>query len=430
MLNISNLNYKFEGYLIILIPIFLVFSRFLLEFSLLLLTFSFLFRLFKKKEFLFIKNNFSIFFSIYFIFLVLSFLLSQFKHETYTILFYFRFYLYILALSYFFVKEKNFISYFFNSIIFVIIILVVDSSVQFFYGKNILGYENGELHRITSFFDDEQILGSFTTKMFVFLLFAKIIIDQTKKKTHIFLNISLIGCPILIFLSGERASLLMFFIMIFYYLIFLHREKRIRFFYFFSFFSIVLVMVFLFSSKTYYDRYVTQTISSIFDKNYSQNQDLMPNNMKGNYNFYFLSAQHQNFMITSLNIYKQNKILGSGPKSFRHICADESVNISFYSCNTHPHNYYLQLISETGLVGFLIILSVYLYIILKSIINFYHLVKNKKYEILEIVILGYYFAQLWPITQTGNFFNNYNSIMFFLPLSIYMSILFKKKNNN
>ena len=429
-MNKINLNYKFESILIILIPIFLIFSIFLLEACLLLLTLSFLSIIIKKKEISFFFNNFSKLFLIFYLILLISYSFSEYKIETITILFYFRFYLYILALIFFFIKEKNLKNYFFYSFLFTILILIADSILQFYSGENILGYKNTELHRITSFFNDEQILGSFTSKIFIFLIFAKILIDQSNKKLHLLTNIALITSPICIILSGERSALIMFIIMLLYFLCFFFREKKFKFFYFASFLGAILLTIFLLTSKTYYDRYITQTLNSVFNKNYSQNKDTITNEIKDKYSFYFLSAQHQNYLETSFNIFKQNKVIGSGPKSYRYICADKSVNINYYSCASHPHNYYLQFISEIGLIGIIFIFSVYFYIIIKSLINFYNLIMNKKYEILEIVVLGYYFAQFWPITQTGNFFNNYNSIIFFLPLSIYMSILLKNRINN
>ena len=428
-MNKINFEYKFESILIIFIPIFLVFSRFLLEFSLLIITTSFLFIAIKRNEISFFKNRFSKLFLLFFLILLSSYFLSEFKIETITILFYFRFYLYVLALSFFLKKEKNLINYFIYSFIIVTLILIADSILQFYSGKNILGYSNAELHRITSFFDDEQILGSFIAKIFPILIFAKILIEPIKKKIHLILNITLISSPICIILSGERSGLLLFSIMIFYYLFFFFREKKFNFYYYSIFFLTIFAVIFLFSSKTYYDRYITQTLSSIFDKDYSQNRDLIPNDMKNKYNFYFLSAQHQNYMNTSLKIFNQNKIFGSGPKSYRHSCARDDININYYSCGTHPHNYYFQFLSELGLLGFLFIVLVYFYIIIKSLINYYNLIVKKKYNISEIIILGYYFAQLWPITQTGNFFNNYNSILFFIPLSFYMFIKLKKNNN-
>ena len=52
-MNKINFEYKFESILIIFIPIFLVFSRFLLEFSLLIITTSFYLLPLREMKFLF-----------------------------------------------------------------------------------------------------------------------------------------------------------------------------------------------------------------------------------------------------------------------------------------------------------------------------------------------------------------------------------------
>ena len=39
-------------------------------------------------------------------------------------------------------------------------------------------------------------------------------------------------------------------------------------------------------------------------------------------------------------------------------------------CNTHPHNFYIQFLSELGLLGFLCLITTYLFIMIK-IFNFF-----------------------------------------------------------
>ena len=51
-----------------------------------------------------------------------------------------------------------------------------------------------------------------------------------------------------------------------------------------------------------------------------------------------------------------NKYIGGGIKNFRYYC-HVRPNIeknSKFVCNMHPHNYYLEILTETGLVGFFI----------------------------------------------------------------------------
>ena len=94
-------------------------------------------------------------------------------------------------------------------------------------------------------------------------------------------------------------------------------------------------------------------------------------------------------------------------------------------CNTHPHNYYIQFLIETGLIGLIFLILTYLYIIYRSCFNFVKLLKNQYFDLSEVIILGFYFTQLWPLMQHGNFFNNWNSIGLFLPMAFLLC--FKKK---
>ena len=81
------------------------------------------------------------------------------------------------------------------------------------------------------------------------------------------------------------------------------------------------------------------------------------------------------------------------------------TNIS--GVNNHPHNTYLQLLCEVGLIGFLYILFFWCFSIYKFffISNLY----------LKCLILGL-IINFNPFMFTGNFFNNWISILYFYPL--------------
>tara|TARA_B100000768_G_C11249351_1_gene363363 strand:+ start:280 stop:1482 length:1203 start_codon:yes stop_codon:yes gene_type:complete len=396
----------------------------MLEFCLLIVSASFIFEIIKNKKYTIFNNHFTFFFLGFYFLLLLSFFFSQEKFNILSILLYFRFGLYVMAIFYFLNEEKNLIKYFLNTIVILFLVLFFDSLVQYFFGQNLIGLKNIEASRITSFFGDEQVLGGYITRLFPFLLLLKNMSDEDSKNKKYLVYFAIFVSPVLIFLSGERVAMVLFFLMITYYLVFFVRSKKFRFIYFYVFLTIIGIGTLLYSSSSYYDRFINQTFQSLTNKTYGQNVHFLPEEYENN-TFYFLSAQHQNFVYTAINVFKKNKLLGTGPKSYRYICWNKDYGLNDLSCNTHPHNYYLQLLIETGLLGVLFLLLCYFYIIYRSFINFIKLLKNQYFSMSEVIILGFYFTQLWPLMQHGSFFNNWNSIILFLPMAFLL--FFKEK---
>ena len=92
-------------------------------------------------------------------------------------------------------------------------------------------------------------------------------------------------------------------------------------------------------------------------------------------------------------------------------------------CNTHPHNFYIQLLAETGLIGFIFIFSVFIYLLLQIVKNIFF----KSFKDSEICILIGFFVVLWPLTTNGNFFNNWINLISFYPLGFFLYLQNKKE---
>jgi len=125
--------------------------------------------------------------------------------------------------------------------------------------------------------------------------------------------------------------------------------------------------------------------------------------------------------MTAINIFNDsNKILGSGPKTYREFCKIEKYK-SFYDtnivCSTSPHNYYIQALSETGITGLVILSSLFLYFILQLFkINTENRILLFKYKSVIFIIL----TNIFPFLPSGSLFNNYFSlILFFFSLFMY-----------
>ena len=87
------------------------------------------------------------------------------------------------------------------------------------------------------------------------------------------------------------------------------------------------------------------------------------------------------------------------------------------------------MLAELGLIGFIILLYIFMYISYLFLKNLYFQVYKKKQYICDVAIclLGYYFMTLFPLLPSGNFFNNWLSIIMYFPLGFLIYVIKKKK---
>ena len=90
-------------------------------------------------------------------------------------------------------------------------------------------------------------------------------------------------------------------------------------------------------------------------------------------------------------------------------------------CNTHPHHLYFQVLSENGLINFSIIILLLFSIIFLLVKENKKKHKNIKNYNIKCVLLIMGMISLFPLVPSGNFFNNWLSIVHFLPIGIYFA---------
>ena len=127
-------------------------------------------------------------------------------------------------------------------------------------------------------------------------------------------------------------------------------------------------------------------------------------------------------------------MFGSGVKSFYHECEKIKKNKQLKEnkrqnkliCSTHPHNTYLQILSEIGVFGFLMIILLFIKVFYKSFKLLMHKKKGrfeKVYFFINLSIL----INILPLIPSGSFFNNWMSLIIFFPLGFWLFI--KEKVN-
>jgi hypothetical protein len=141
---------------------------------------------------------------------------------------------------------------------------------------------------------------------------------------------------------------------------------------------------------------------------------------------YIFTPMHDSHIKTALNMFIENPILGVGPRMFRIKCSDVNYSAGETPCNTHPHNFYIQLAAETGFIGLSFILGFFFYFLYLVIKHTKLLLFNKKLFLsdYQICLLSGVLITIWPFSPNGNFFNNH--LMLFYILTIAFLKKFKK----
>ena len=248
---------------ILLFPISLITGPLIPEILMNTISLFFLFFLFINKDYKILNNKFFYYYLLFVTYIILNSYFSIYNKLIFLDnLFYFRFLIFIFAVYYFFLKNPKLIIFFYYFLLFTFSILIIDGFIEFFYGRNSLGSWQYRPDRVSSFFGDKLVLGSFISKYFFMLV--GLFFFLKKKINKIILTISLIIISfsfLLIFLSGERSvffSSIMGIIILFITLNFSIYKK----FYIFLISMLIVIFIFTYNSKLY-DRYIDQTVTQL-----------------------------------------------------------------------------------------------------------------------------------------------------------------------
>lgn len=401
------------------IPIFLVTSIFFLEIVLIFLSVIFIYFSIKDNNYLeYINQKFTIIFTLFYLYMVFRYIFRSELYDYHSVLFYFRFWLYVLSIYYLLYLFKRLKFIFLTSLISVILLLSIDTLIQFLFGKNLLLMIPNEAHRLTSFFGDEQILGSFMVRLLPLILIYFFSVNMNKQNIVLIVTLYILAL-ITIFLSGEKAAILLSFLLSLCIFLLLKDFIKLKLFIGMAVISVIIFSTILTFNKEIRQRLFVETYNEMFNFNKGINQEFEDFNLRNkNFTnkFYIFSGYHNTLILTAVKMFESNKFFGVGPRAYKHLCQDKRFNINKFSCTTHPHNLYLQILSELGILGLFFLVLMYFYFIYKFILVLKKINKNNKdYRIGLVYIM--FIVNFWPLIPTGNFYNNWFSIVIFLPFS-------------
>ena len=335
---------------------------------------------------------------------------------------------------FFFFNSKSKIKFAITIIFICTCFVIIDTLYQFMNYNSEVGFQNDILGfipewygRLTGPFGNELVPGAYLSKFGLLGYLFFFFINKIKYQNFLeILYLSLLG--LVCFASGERMAMATFFLALFFLLIFL-KNKRIL-----LFFSIILSLTLVALSYKFHPFYNDYNIISsshlhqglIIEKIYDCNEGVLQKcskiiNLQPSFHKViknFSSSAYGEIYNVGLNMFLDNPFTGVGISNYQTAC----INVSKYSqiminyqCASHPHNTYIQWLSEGGIITFVSFLF-----LLFSI--FYFLIKGTNQLVFKLIAVASIIILFWPIMSTGSLIKNWNGVLTFYIISLCISL--------
>ena len=420
LLNSDFLKYRnLPLVLIILLPPALVSGPAIPDILISVIALIFIITSIKNKLFFFYYHPISILFFVFYLVVLISGLLSDMPRVSLIereAVFYFRFYVFSLAICYYVQNNQKIFYYLASSLFLTILVIVIDGSVEYFTGTSLFGIQSGDT-RLFSLFIDEAIVGRYVSSASM-LCVALLIYHfgyENNKAIFLIFTILMIG-EVFTFMTGERSALAMIATFSIMGFVLINKRKFERLI--FILLSILFVFV-LINTEDRTERRYEQTVSELTEREYF---------------FVLASPVHESHYKSAYLMFKENPFLGIGSNLFRHMCDRDRFFIKKGSCTTHPHHYYFQILAENGILGLTLFSFFCLGVVFYLARHFFGLIirkKNWRIDDREILFYIFLFSMICPLWPSGNFYHSWTNIPIFMGLGFFLSFkissLAKKK---
>jgi O-antigen ligase len=427
----ESYNEKLIIFLFSFLPISLILGNSAINSNILIIDIFFLLTCCHQKQWSWIRNKYFYFFIFIWIYLVINSIIlenvaSVFDPIRKEIVYpkndsiirsvgFIRFIIFLFAVQYFFFNSKKIFNQIFLYWSIIISVVLIDAVFEYIFGFNLLGFESPSLIRIVSFFKDELVVGGFILG-FSFLI-SGFLFELTKNDTakKIFPSIFFFLSIICIYLSGERSNFIKALIITSIILLLIND----------AYFYIKKKNIFLFIIIGF--TFVSLISNEIYIRQIESYKKILRHNKAPTYYEKFGHLRHFAHYNVAWEIIKDYPIFGVGNLKFRYICHNKKylntkILYTHERCSNHPHQIHLEILSEQGIIGYLIII----FTIFNILFNSFR-VYRKTGDLIHLASILFVLTFFIPLLPTGSFFSTFNGTIFWINFSI--AHAFSQKSN-
>ena len=293
------------------------------------------------------------------------------------------------------------------------VIIMFDVLFEKYFGYNLIGYKSPDADRTVSFFKDELVVGGYIL-CFGYASTTYFLQKDLKNKYFLLLVMILLIIPLTVFLTGERSNFVKSFLL-FSMIVFMIKKNE----FFFNYKSLLIIFFISLSLLTLLN---STSMNRYFDL-YKRIQIVESNKtiLEKLENIRYIAH-----FDTAIKMFRNHPISGVGNKNYRKECSkdiyyEKKIKFSIQRCSTHPHQIHFEILSEQGLLGYIIIIYFIAMFLIKNINNFF---KTKNiYHLSNIAYLTLFFI---PILPGGGIFSTFNGSTFWIIFSL-CNYIYEKK---
>ena len=425
-------------YLIYFLPISLITGPAIPDISITLVGILFLIHSFYNKNFFWIKEYWVKAGILFWLMLIILSFFSNIKLQSFIeSLIFIRYILLVIALNFWVIKTKKEFKNLLLIILITLSFIILDCLYQFYgytsfdgYGSDIFGFTSTHYGRLTGPFN-QQIPGSHLSR---FLFLALIFFNKYIKQSifsKIFFFIFIFSALYITWLSGETMAIATTFMGIIIYITIINVNKKT---FFLAVITFILLLFMTTKNHTMFNDFtiiestpyhlglkIDKEFQCINDAKRICKKEIVTNpefkKVLNNFN----KSIYYMIYLDGINMWKDSLFTGIGLSNYEDICLQgnftRSTKMNYGKCSSHPHNFYLQWLVETGIIGLIFFLFFVFFIYEKIFSNFSD--SNVRLGFITLMIV------FWPIMSTGSLLKNWYGIEFFFVIGL--SILTTKK---